>query len=237
MLKIPDPVEVLAGKLMAANRVFKIIDKLHENHIEYDVSAKERSKFQKRRAKKASYDPFLLTQTYTSSSESSSSEEENSNDDDFKEDVNPDSYKKVKVSPAGSQPNKDRPPTTATVALPSKFTKFFLLSLPHCLPLSIGFRHNSRGSHCYCPLSGLLESWRFKHGLHKVIKAPTCNLLDHGKDSIAIIAHIRQKAIDNPYHDLVCLYLKDYYCFNKGMPGYMNSKFAHKAMYPQKSSE
>ena len=39
MLKIPDSVEVLAAKLIAANRVFARIEILHENHIEYDVSA------------------------------------------------------------------------------------------------------------------------------------------------------------------------------------------------------
>ena len=69
-----------------------------------------------------------------------------------------------------------------------------------------------------------------------MIKAPTCNL-DHGKDSIAIMAHIRQKAIEDPYHDLVRLYLEEYYWFNKRLPGYKNSKFAHKAMYPHKSSQ
>jgi len=84
MLKIPDSVEVLGGKLMAANHVFQRIDKLYVNHIEYDVSATERAKFKKRRAKKPPYDPYLLSKIYTSSSESESSEEdeERSDDDD-----------------------------------------------------------------------------------------------------------------------------------------------------------
>ena len=38
--------------------------------------------------------------------------------------------------------------------------KTFLMALPHCIPLNMGFRLDSKATHTYCPLQSNLKGWR-----------------------------------------------------------------------------
>ena len=233
MSDIPDSEEIIAAKSNAAQRAFRLVEILHINELKIGAgnSSAKRKRFYKHRHDNPTTNHLLLTAEYSSSAQSSSGEDESSESSEsswsFNDDVilieNPSAI----ISNTTLAPPP--PPTTQTVSLPLRFCKYFLSSLVHCLPLSIGFRPDSNGSRCFCPLSPLLDSWRFKHGLSKHVS--TCNM-ECGKDSVALVQHVRDLAKGGcPFHDLVRLYLEEYFCYERGQPGYMDSRYAHKSMY------
>ena len=49
--------------------------------------------------------------------------------------------------------------------IPLPYVKQFLMSLPHCLPLEMGFHRLQRSSFAYCPLQLIMKGWRRRFGL------------------------------------------------------------------------
>jgi len=134
---------------------------------------------------------------------------------------------------------KKHEPSNKVLSVSKDYTKRFLMSLPHCLPLHMGFHRLQNSSRAYCPLQFCLRGWREEYGLctRESDQLNECSLGDCGKTSNGIIHHIRSFAKKNePLHELVLLYVEEHYGY-MSTNGYMNSKVGHKALYPVNSTE
>ena len=60
---------------------------------------------------------------------------------------------------------KKHEPSNAVHNVSKDFTKRFLMSLPHCLPLHMGFHRLQNSHRAYCPLQFCLRGWREDFGL------------------------------------------------------------------------
>ena len=117
------------------------------------------------------------------------------------------------------------------------YVKKFIMALPHCLPMEMGFHRLHRTTHAYCPLQLLMKGWRKRFGLCTMkTEQHICCTQSSGKTSNALIQHIRDMARSDPLHELVLLYLEEHFHYSS-VSGYMKSIVGHKSLYPMYSTE
>ena len=104
---------------------------------------------------------------------------------------------------------KKHEPSNEVLNVSKEYTKRFLMSLPHCLPLHMGFHRLQNSSRAYCPLQFYLKEWRQKYGLctRETDQLNECSIANCGRTSNGIIQHIRSFAMKKSLYMNWCFFM------------------------------